>query len=270
MERHSIERARTRDRHWLRRDLSRSADVDADEYRRMAAAGEHHWWYVATRQLLEQLVLPHLAPPTTRTRYLDAAGGSGATGRWLAARAPTLVDDVDEDSVRYAAAAGYRPVVADLNALPHPDRVFDAVLCVTALCHRMNADPVATVREMARVTKPGGAVALMEPGVRRLRRGHDRVTHTARRFSRSDLADLLRGAGLDVVRATGAYAFLVPPAAVLAVVERGRTTSDVGRNQSGLGGVLPALARAERAMLAHVDLPTGLSVIAIAIRRAAE
>ena len=67
--------------------------------------------------------LPHLAPPTTRTRYLDAAGGSGATGRWLAARAPTLVDDVDEDSVRYAAGAGYRPVVADLNALPHPDRV---------------------------------------------------------------------------------------------------------------------------------------------------
>jgi SAM-dependent methyltransferase len=242
--------------------------VDADEYRRMAAAGEQHWWYAATRQLLEQLVLPHLAPPTPHTRYLDAAGGSGATGRWLVGRAPTLVDDVDEDSVRYAAAAGYRSVVADLNALPHPDHAFDAVLCVTALCHRMNVDPAATVREMARVTSAGGAVALMEPGVRRLRRGHDRVTHTARRFSRRELADLLRGAGLDVVRATGAYAFLVPPAAVLAVLERGRTTSDVGRNQSGLGGVLPALARAERAALRHVDLPTGLSVIAIAVKPA--
>jgi SAM-dependent methyltransferase len=240
--------------------------VDADEYRRMAAAGEHHWWYAATRRLLEQLVLPHLAPATPDTRYLDAAGGSGATGRWLASRAPTLVDDVDEDSVRYAAGVGYRPVLADLNALPHPDRVFDAVLCVTALCHRMNADPAATVRELARVTKPGGGVALMEPGVRRLRRGHDRVTHTARRFSRGDLSQLLHGAGLEVVRATGAYTFLVPPAVVLGVVERGRATSDVGRNQSGLGGVLPALARAERAVLRHGDLPTGLSVIAIAVK----
>jgi SAM-dependent methyltransferase len=242
--------------------------VDADEYRRMAAAGDRHWWYVATRQLLEQLVVPHLTPPTPQTRYLDAAGGSGATGRWLAARATTLVDDVDEDSVRYASEAGYRPIVADLNALPHPDETFDAVLCVTALCHRMNVDPARTVREMARVTKPGGAVALMEPGVRRLRRGHDRVTHTARRFSRTDLAGLLRGAGLDVVRATGAYAFLVPPAAVLAMLERGRATSDVGRNESGLGGVLPALARGERALLRRADLPTGLSVIAIAVKTA--
>jgi hypothetical protein len=108
----------------------------------------------------------------------------------------------------------------------------------------------------------------MEPGVRRLRRGHDRVTHTARRFSRSDLAGLLRGAGLDVVRATGAYAFLVPPAAVLAMLERGRATSDVGRNESGLGGVLPALARVERALLRRADLPTGLSVIAIAVKNA--
>ena len=240
--------------------------MDADEYRRMAAAGDRHWWYVATRQLLEQLVVPHLTPPTPQTRYLDAAGGSGATGRWLAARATTLVDDVDEDSVRYASEAGYRPLVADLNALPHPDDSFDAVLCVTALCHRINVDPARTVREMARVTKPGGAVALMEPGVRRLRRGHDRVTHTARRFSRTELAGLLRGAGLDVVRATGAYAFLVPPAAVLATLERGRATSDVGRNESGLGGVLPALARVERALLRRADLPTGLSVIAIAVK----
>jgi hypothetical protein len=53
---------------------------------------------------------------------------------------------------------------------------------------------------------------------------------------------------------------------VLAVLERGRATSDVGRNQSGLAGLLPALARAERALLRHTDLPTGLSVIAIAIK----
>src|SRR5262245_24075561 len=104
----------------------------------MAAAAENHWWYVATRQLLAQLVVPHLPPTTAGTRYLDAAGGSGATGRWLAERAPTLVDDVDESSVRHAAEVGYQPVIADLNALPHPDRTFDAVLCVTALCHRMN------------------------------------------------------------------------------------------------------------------------------------
>lgn len=241
--------------------------MDADEYRRMAEAGHRHWWYAATRKLLEQLAADHLPPIDAATRYLDAAGGSGATGTWLVDRAPTLVDDVDEESIRFAREHGsYIPVLGDLNALPHPDRSFDAVLCVTALCHRMNPDPQRTVDELARVTKPGGLICLMEPGVRRLRRGHDRVTHTARRFSRHDLAALLRHAGADVVRATGAYTFLVPPAIVLAVVERGRATSDVGRNESGLGGGFTALARAERAVLRRTDLPTGLSAIAIGRR----
>ncbi len=231
----------------------------------MAEAGDRHWWYEATRQLLERLAAPHLPPVTPATRYLDAAGGSGATGAWLAGRAPTVVDDVDEQSVRYAAGTpGYLPALADLNALPHPDRAFEAVLCVTALCHRMNLDPAATVGELVRVTAAGGIVILMEPGVRWLRRGHDRVTHTARRFSRRDLADMLHTSGAEVVRATGAYTFLVPPAAVLAVLERGRETSDVGRNETGVGGVFSALARAERALLRHADLPTGLSAIAVA------
>jgi SAM-dependent methyltransferase len=241
--------------------------MDKEEYRRMAEAGHRHWWYAATRSLLEQVAAPHLPTRQATTRYLDAAGGSGATGSWLVERGPTLVDDVDEASVRFAAEHGYLPVLADLNALPHPDQAFDAVLCVTALCHRMNVDPARTVAELARVTRCDGVVCLMEPGVRRLRRGHDRVTHTARRFSRADLRALVTGAGLEPVRATGAYSFLVPPAAVLAVLERGRTTSDVGRNETGMGGVMGSLARIERAALRHVDMPFGLSVIAIGRKR---
>jgi hypothetical protein len=59
----------------------------------------------------------------------------------------------------------------------------------------------------------------------------------------------------------------VPPAAVLAVLERGRETSDVGRNQSGLGGGMGALATVERKLLRRLDLPTGLSAIAIGRKR---
>ncbi|HUF98411.1 MAG TPA: methyltransferase domain-containing protein [Ilumatobacter sp.] len=242
--------------------------MDADEYARMAAAGAQHWWYRASRRLLDDIMSPLLSPVDSSTVYLDAAGGSGATGSWLAERAPTLVDDVDQQSVSHAAThvSGYVPVLANLNDLPHPDDSFDAVLCVTALCHRMNTNPTLTVAELARVTKPGGIVCLMEPGVRKLRRGHDIVTHTARRFSRHDLAGLLHEAGLDVKRRTGAYTFLVPPAAALAVIERGKATSDVGRNESGMGGLFASFARAERALLRRVDLPTGLSAIAVAIK----
>jgi SAM-dependent methyltransferase len=241
--------------------------MDADEYRRMAAAGRRHWWYRSTRALLEQLLADH-AVASPDALFLDAAGGTGATGGWLTARAPTVLADYEP----LALSAGrdefpaYLPVRADLNALPFAADAFSVVLCVTALCHRMNPDPARIVRDFARITRPGGVVCLMEPGVRRLHRGHDEVTHTARRFSVGDLREMATGAGLDVLRATGAYSFLVPPAAVLGLVERGAPKSDVGRNESGLGGVFGALARAERRLLRRRDLPTGLSAIVVARR----
>ncbi|MEO5899864.1 MAG: class I SAM-dependent methyltransferase [Ilumatobacteraceae bacterium] len=244
--------------------------MDLDEYRRMAVAADHHWWYVATRALLTDLLGSRLPAAGASTLYLDAAGGTGATGRWLADRSTTVLADWEPFALQTAptASAGYRPVRADLNALAHPSATFDAVLCVTALYHQMNVDPQATVRELARVCRPGGLVCLMEPGVRRLRRPHDIVTHAARRFSRRDLTALARGAGLDVVRSTGAYTFLVPPAVALAVLHRGEATSaassDVGQHAGGLGGILGTLATAERALLRRVNLPFGLSVLTLA------
>lgn len=239
--------------------------MDADEYERMAVAADRHWWYAATRTLLAEILGAHLPPTGTDALFLDAAGGTGATGRWLADRGTTVLDEWEPAALAYApsSSAGYRPVRADLNALPHPDATFDAVLCVTVLYHRMIPDPQAVVRELARVCKPGGTVCLMEPGVRRLRRPHDVVTHAARRFSRGDLAALVPGAGLELVRSTGAYSFLIPPAALDGLIHRGDASSDIDQHSGGLGGVLGAMARAERAVLRRVDLPAGLSVIAL-------
>ncbi len=239
--------------------------MDNDEYQRMVEAGERHWWYRSTRVLLEGLISPHLSPVDGDTIYLDAGGGSGATGSWLADRSLTVLDDYEPVALHAAVHdhAGYRAVRADINHVPHRAGAFDAVICVTALCHRMNPDPQAVVNEFARVAKQGGLVCLMEPGGKHLWRGHDDVTHTARRFSLAEMRTMVRTAGLDLVRATGAYSFLVPPAAVMGVVERGKNKSDVGRNEGGLGGVLGQVARVERALLRRVSLPFGLSVIAI-------
>jgi SAM-dependent methyltransferase len=157
-------------------------------------------------------------------------------------------------------------VAADINHLPFAPASFDAVLCVTVLCHRSIASPARAVGELARVLRPGGVLCLQEPGVRRLRRAHDRVTHTGRRFSRRDLAGLVGEAGLQLERSTGAYSFLVPPAAAKTLVERGETSSDLDRNPGGLGGVLGAAAALERRVLQRLDLPFGLSVLAVARR----
>ncbi|KAK2616289.1 hypothetical protein QQS21_000723 [Conoideocrella luteorostrata] len=51
-------------------------------------------------------------------------------------------------------------VVGDANALDYPDNTFDIVVCHQVLQHVK--DPVGILREMRRVTKPGGLVAARE------------------------------------------------------------------------------------------------------------
>lgn len=243
--------------------------MDQDEYRRMAEAGDGHWWYRSTRALLRQLLAGELAAQRSFAEpvlHFDAGGGTGATGGWMTEFAPTVLGDYETMALDVARTdfPRYLPARLDLNRLPFVDDAFATTLCVTALCHRMNPDPAAIVREFARITRPGGIVCLWEPGGKRLWRGHDEVTHTGRRFSVRDLREMAESAGLDVVRATGAYTFLVPPAFVLGLLERGKANSDVGRNQSGLGGVLGGLASLERRWLRRFDVPFGLSAIVVA------
>lgn len=236
-----------------------------DEYERIARVEAAHWWYAATRALLEQALAPHLRPGG---RLLDAGCGPGATGGWLARHGRLAA--VDVEPLALALYRRQRPVAslaaAEIARLPFADATFDAALCVTVLYHELVADPAAAVRELARVVRPGGVVCLLEPGVPRLRRAHDRITHTARRFARDDLRTLLIGARLTPVRLTGAYAFLVPPALLKAALERRRAASDLDAGGGALGVLLARLAALERRWLARHDLPAGLSILAIGVK----
>ena len=245
--------------------------MDSAEYRRMAQVEQTHWWYQATRRLLRQFIvseLPEVELSTPR-RFLDAGCGTGATGAWLADFGSVIALDAEVEALNlYRQAHPEAQLIhGDISTIDLPDDFVDVALCVTVLYHAEVSDPQDAVNELARVVTPGGVVCLMEPGVRRLRRSHDQVTHAARRFSRRDLETLAANAGLDIVRSTGAYSFLVPPAWLKSKLEKSESTSDLDNNASGLFGILGFIARLERQLLRVVSLPFGLSVIVIARKR---
>lgn len=111
-------------------------------------------------------LLPHLVPGS---RLLDVGCGPGTITVDLArAVAPGEVVAVDAAEAAVAltrAAADDAGVdvtaqVADVLALPFPDGSFDVVHAHQVLQHL--ADPVAALREMRRVTRPGGLVAVRD------------------------------------------------------------------------------------------------------------
>jgi SAM-dependent methyltransferase len=84
-------------------------------------------------------------------------------------------------------------VQARLESLPFADGTFDSVLCNAVLEHV--EDPVATMRELARVVAPGGHVVAAVPFLQPF---HAAPTDHVR-FTADGLARLGRSAGLEVV-----------------------------------------------------------------------
>lgn len=245
--------------------------MEVEEYARIAAAENEHWWYRNTRALAADLLASRLSGAR---RILDAGCGPGGNGAWLAEYGTVVGVDVSPDALAFVRARRpeLRPVLGSLEALPFPDRSFDAVLGITVLY--TVEDDVVAFRELSRVLAPGGALLLLEPAFESLRREHDVTVHGRRRYQRAELVGLARENGLTVQRSTYAYSFLAPPAAVLGAFERMRrpsaaadrtaTASDVERR--ALDRVFAPLAKAERRMLSRRDMPFGTSVIVVASR----
>jgi SAM-dependent methyltransferase len=240
--------------------------VEPDEYARIAAAEDEHWWYQGTRALAAQLLGPWLGRPG---RFLDAGCGPGGNGAWLADRGTVVGVDLAAEALKLVRTRHPQVLATrgSLDHLPFPDACFDVVLCLTVLYTVL--DDGAALGELARVVAPGGAVLLIEPAFAALRRAHDATVHGRRRYRRAELAQRVRATGLDVQRSTYAFSFLAPPAAALALADRvlpPRKVSPSDVERRGLDRLFAPLARAERRVLAHRNLPVGTSAVVLATR----
>jgi demethylmenaquinone methyltransferase / 2-methoxy-6-polyprenyl-1,4-benzoquinol methylase len=103
-------------------------------------------------------------------RVLDVATGTAGVALMLSERTRASITGVDlseqmlrrgrERIVQRGKDDRIRLLLARGEQLPFPDAAFDAVTFTYLL--RYVADPAATIRELARVTRPGGCVANLE------------------------------------------------------------------------------------------------------------
>lgn len=121
-----------------------------------------HKWRTAENSAA--YLLPHLAPDA---KILDVGCGPGTITAGLAGRVPQgHVTGIDRalEVIEQARAAFPREnldfTTADVYALDYPDGSFDVVHAHQVLQHL--GDPVRALREMRRVTRPGGLIAVRD------------------------------------------------------------------------------------------------------------
>ena len=200
--------------------------VELAEYRRMAEAGDTHWWYRSTRALLREFLADRLPPGG---RFLDLGLERGPPARG----SPTTEKSWPLTSNRWRSCCTASYIRVRGRCFRHGvptvrRRLLRRCLVRHRVCHRSIESPLAVVREMARVVRPGARLASGSPAFVDCA-GHPIVRLTAGDSLDPDLPACSPATVGRVERSTAAYSFLVPPAAAKMLVERGETSSDLDR-----------------------------------------
>jgi ubiquinone/menaquinone biosynthesis C-methylase UbiE len=248
--------------------------VNVEEFDRMFAVEETHWWYRGRRALVRD-ALDRYAPGRRPLRLLDVACATGMSFRFLADYGEIRGIDISDETIRLCAQRGIdRIVKGDAVRLPFKDRSFDVVLALDAFEHF--DDDIGAMQETHRVLQPGGVLVATVPAFMSLWSPHDDAYHHRRRYRRPQFRERLRQAGFRVERVTYSTMTLFPAVFALRRWRRMRGADDVAdsglrsptsdfavRFPAPVEALAGAITQAEVALQRRVDLPFGVSLCAV-------
>lgn len=241
----------------------------ADEFSKMRALQDTHWWFRGRRGLLRGLIRK-LA--LSDALMLDAGCGTGFGGSELS-RAGTVIGlDASVEAFAGTPVSGASAsCVALAERMPFASDTFDLVVALDLLEHL--DDDMAALREMRRVCKPGGYLFITVPACKWIWSRHDEVLGHRRRYSRAELAEKASGAGFAVCKSSYAMTALFPAAALYRLLRRavpGRGSSDLFGVPKPVNALLGALMWLESRLVWRAGLPFGLTAILLARREQGE
>jgi SAM-dependent methyltransferase len=247
--------------------------VDLGEYRKTFELERTGWWFAAKRRVAGTLLAQAgILPGRVGTlRALDGGCGTGGTLEWLADYGWAVGLDRSPAALGYCVQRGRdRLVCGVLDRLPFADASFDLVTLFDVLYHRWVADDEATLREVGRVTRPGGLVLITDSALPFLRGPHDEAYGGARRYTRASLRRAVTSAGFRIRRMSYFHFLLFPIIAGVRLKERwfspATARSDLRPVRPLFNGALKALYHIECALLCVAPLPWGSSIVCLAER----
>lgn len=227
---------------------------------------ERHWWYRGRRRVLERAI-ERLGLPDGAS-ILDAGCGSGRNMVELARHGTVTGVELSDTSVRLARERGVGEVVeGSVMDMPFDEGSFDLTVSLDVIEHLQ--DDVGALRELRRVTKPGGALLVTVPAYQWLWSGHDEINHHHRRYNRPTLLAAAESAGWHVESSAHFNSLLLPIAILLRALERFKPSTtksslDLWIPPAPLNWALCQPLNLEAAVIGRGGpMPAGLSLLAV-------
>lgn len=238
--------------------------MDRDVYDRMAQHDATHWWYVARRRILADL-MARVIRPAPAARILEVGCGTGHNFDMLGRFGTVEAIEIDDGARALAEQRLGRTIMT--APLPALDGVADGTYDVIALLDVLEhiSDDVTSLQSLKRKLKPGGKILLTVPANPWMWSAHDLAHHHHRRYTQKSLNSVIARAGLKVDLMSHFNSLLFPVAAAARVIGKlvGKTTSDDQMPAAPVNALLTGIFGLERALIGRVPLPAGVSIVAI-------
>lgn len=241
-----------------------------NEYRVMFEIEDAYWWYRGVRTLLTRWLALYAPAGKSSAMILDVGCGTGANLKVLQNYGTAIGVDISEQALEFCRARGIprdKTFQASAIDLPFADSRFDLAISFDVLCNI--ADDGCAFRQVARVLKPGSRFIVGLPAYQWLWGEHDVAVGHQRRYDARSVREKMTAAGFTIERLTYANALLLPIiAAMRLTVRRAPANGDAVRSDlvplpRVVNSPLAALFSAEMRAVSRMDLPYGLSVIAV-------
>jgi len=264
-----------------------------------------YWWFVARRQLIDELVgglsephssrhPPPLKPPSAtaeisstdlglstldfrpsiraekpRCRILDAGCGTGVNLQMLAKHGDAIGVDVSPEALKFSTKRSVGTLLnGRIERLGFHAESFGLITALDVLEHV--EDDRAAIRELHRITKPGGRLVITVPAYQSLWSEHDEALHHYRRYTRRQLREKLTDAGFEIEKMSYFMTLFFLPIFVFRLGQRllkkrqGQAQVSYIILPKWLNQLLVKILDIERWLLRWITLPFGVSLLCVA------
>ena len=237
------------------------------EYKTMFELETFYWWFVARRKLISEVV-GGLGKDPEKAVLLDVGCGTGLNCSAFSKFGKVYGADMSEEALSFGRSRHIENLVlSPAENMRFPDATFHVLTALDVLEH--TDDDLEVLREMWRVTKPGGVLVVTVPAYGFLWSEHDEALRHRRRYSAHELRNKLTNAGFEVQRSTYFITLMFFPIFFMRIWQNLTKKSLEAKSShvilpKWLNSLLIRLLDLERIYLRWSNLPFGVTILATA------
>ncbi len=240
--------------------------MDRQVYTQMAAVEDTHWWFVARRSIIKEILSTFVSIPKD-AKILEAGCGTGGNLSLLAGFGEVSAFEPDTEARKFAGLKGNYDIRAGHlpNEIPFGTGRFDLVAAFDVLEHL--EDDKISLQALWQQLRPGGWIFLTVPAFQFLWSNHDELHHHKRRYNKTHLQGVINAAGFLPSFVSYFNTLLFPVAFVCRFTKKILKIQHAHEDRMPpfvINIILRCAFSVERIFIGHTHFPFGLSLMMVA------